>query len=210
MGRTAGRSPEDTRRALLTAAGDAVRSRGIHASLDEIARFAGVSKGGLIYHFASKDELILELARAQLVAFEATIAAALDPADTGPGRLTRAYLRAVLTPDGDDMASMALITLLMTVPAVAELARAEAARLDAELAADGLPPDVLALVVAAADGMSSAPMWGGSARTPAHRRVVERLIHLTRRPELWEEIPWSTAPPADPRAPRTVSPGPRR
>ncbi|WP_033337695.1 TetR/AcrR family transcriptional regulator [Catenuloplanes japonicus] len=192
MGRTAGRSPEDTRRALLTAAGEAIRSRGIHASLDEIARFAGVSKGGLIYHFASKDQLIQELARDQLARFQAGIDAALDPADTAPGRLTRAYLRAVVTPIGDDVAALALITLLMTVPAVAELARADAARVEAELAADGLPPDVLALVVAAADGMGSAPMWGGSAQTAAHRRLVERLIHLTRQPELWENADWPT------------------
>ncbi|MEU5907180.1 TetR/AcrR family transcriptional regulator [Micromonospora sp. NPDC047467] len=191
MGRTAGRSPHDTRRALLDAAADAVRVRGIHASLDEIARFAGVSKGGLIYHFASKDELILELARDQLAAFQASVDAALDPSDTAPGRLTRAYVRAALAPDGDEAAareSLALITQLMTLPAVAELARADAERLEAALAADGLPADVLALVVAAADGMSTAPLWGASTRTSANRRLAQRLLHLTRHPHLWETL----------------------
>ncbi|MEU8663731.1 TetR/AcrR family transcriptional regulator [Actinoplanes philippinensis] len=191
MGRTAGRSPEETRRSLLAAAAEAIRVRGIHASLDEIARFAGVSKGGLIYHFASKDDLILELVRTELAAFQAAVDAALDPADTAPGRLTRAYIRAVLS-GGDDEAreSLALITQLMTLPAVAGVARADAERIDAALAADGLPEDVLALVVAAADGMSSAPLWGGSARSPAHRRLADRLIHLTRHPRLWESLPW--------------------
>ncbi|PRX22791.1 TetR family transcriptional regulator [Actinoplanes italicus] len=166
--------------------------RGIHASLDETARNASVSKGGLLYHFASKDELILELVRAELAAFQASIDVELDPDDTAPGRLTRAYIRAVLAPTSDDEAreSLALITQLMTVPAVAEVARADAERLEAALAADGLPADVLALVVAAADGMSSAPLWGGSAHTPAHRRLAERLQHLTRHPELWESLPW--------------------
>ncbi|WP_420115736.1 TetR/AcrR family transcriptional regulator [Micromonospora sp.] len=191
MGRTAGRSPQDTRRALLDAAADAVRARGIHASLDDIARFAGVSKGGLIYHFASKDDLILELARDQLASFQAGIDAALDPTDTAPGRLTRAYLRASVAPADDDAAvraSMALVTQLMTLPAVAELARADAERLAAALAADGLPADVLALVVAAADGMGSAPLWGARTHTPAHRRLLERLLHLTRNPHLWETL----------------------
>ncbi|MEV4771269.1 TetR/AcrR family transcriptional regulator [Micromonospora humida] len=190
MGRTAGRSPQDTRRALLDAAADAVRARGIHASLDDIARFAGVSKGGLIYHFASKDDLILELARDQLASFRAGIDAALDPTDTAPGRLTRAYLRASVAPAADDAvrASMALVTQLMTLPAVAELARADAERLAAALAADGLPADVLALVVAAADGMGSAPLWGAPTHTPAHRRLLERLLHLTRHPHLWETL----------------------
>lgn len=167
--------------------------RGIHASLDEIARFAGVSKGGLIYHFASKDELIMGLVRAELAAFQASIDAELEPDDTGPGRLTRAYIRAVLIPDGDEAReSLALITQLMTLPAVAEVARAEAERIDAALAADGLPEDVLALVVAAADGMSSAPLWGGSAHSPAHRRLAERLLHLTRHPTLWQDLAWPT------------------
>ena len=191
MGRTAGRSPQDTRRALLDAAADAVRARGIHASLDDIARFAGVSKGGLIYHFASKEELILELARDQLAAFQASIDAALDPADTAPGRLTRAYLRAAVGPADDDAAvrePLALVTQLMTLPAVAELARADAERLEKALAADGLPADVLALVVAAADGMSTAPLWGAPTHTLAHRRLVERLVHLTRHPHLWETL----------------------
>ncbi|MDI6103760.1 TetR/AcrR family transcriptional regulator [Actinoplanes sp. NEAU-A12] len=191
MGRTAGRSPEETRRALLTAAGEAIRVRGIHASLDEIARFAGVSKGGLIYHFASKDELIMGLVHAELAAFQASVDAALDPDDTAPGRLTRAYIRAVLTPAGDEAReSLALITQLMTLPAVAEVARADAERIDAALAADGLPEDVLALVVAAADGMSSAPLWGASAQTPAHHRLAERLLHLTRHPALWQDLDW--------------------
>ncbi|MBO4165008.1 TetR/AcrR family transcriptional regulator [Micromonospora antibiotica] len=190
MGRTAGRSPQATRRALLDAAADAVRARGIHASLDDIARFAGVSKGGLIYHFASKDELIAELARDQLAAFQASIDAALDPSDTAPGRLTRAYLRAAVAPadDATVRASLSLITQLMTVPAVAELARADAERLAAALAADGLPAEVLALVVAAADGMSTAPLWGAPTHTPAHRRLAERLLHLTRNPHLWETL----------------------
>ncbi|MFG2044951.1 TetR/AcrR family transcriptional regulator [Dactylosporangium sp. NPDC048998] len=191
MGRTAGRTPQDTRRALLDAAADVVRARGIHASLDEIARFAGVSKGGLIYHFASKDELILELARDQLAAFQASIDAALDPSDTAPGRLTRAYIRAALTPAQDDVTlreSLALVVQLMTLPAVAELARADAEQMDAALAADGLPPELLALVVAAADGMSTAPLWGASTQTPAHRRLAQQLVYLTRHPHLWETL----------------------
>jgi AcrR family transcriptional regulator len=195
VGRTAGRSPEETRRALLAAAAEAIRVRGIHASLDEIARFAGVSKGGLIYHFASKDELITALVRTELDAFQAAIDAHLDPADTTPGRLTRAYIRAVLSGTDDEAReSLALITQLMTLPAVAEVARADAERIDAALAADGLPEDVLALVVAAADGISSAPLWGGSADTPADRRLAERLLHLTRHPQLWESLPWPPSP----------------
>ncbi|GAA2181160.1 TetR family transcriptional regulator [Brooklawnia cerclae] len=193
MGRTVGRSAEDTRRLLLDAAGEVIRNRGVHASLDDVARLAGVSKGGLIYHFASKDELLLELARDLLQSFRSDIVSQLDPDDTMPGRLTRAYVRALFTPAEDEAAArkaLALITQLMTIPAVAELARLDAEELRRELDADGLPTDVLVLVTAAADGVDSAPLWGASADGPEYRRLGDRLIELTRRPELWNGLPW--------------------
>ncbi|MEU4564998.1 TetR/AcrR family transcriptional regulator [Actinoplanes sp. NPDC023936] len=194
MGRTAGRSPEDTRRALLESAGEVIRTRGLNASLDDIARHAGVSKGGLIYHFASKDELLLELARSVLARFRDDVAARLDPADDAPGRFTRAYIRALLAPVEDEVAArreMALISQLSTVPAVAALVAADTTELNDEFAADGLPPDVLTLVTAAADGVSIAPMWGGTVATADHRELEKRLIQLTRRPELWQSLPWT-------------------
>lgn len=194
MGRTMGRSAQDTRRALLDAAGAAIRVNGAHASLDEIARQAGVSKGGLIYHFASKDDLILELARDLLVAIRNSIEAELEPSDTAPGRLTRAYIRALMAPAEDEAAArdaLMLITQLITIPAVVELVVNDTEELQRELDADGLPAGVLTLVVAAADGVNSAPLWGVSAAGAGRRRLEHRLIELTRRPELWERLPWS-------------------
>lgn len=63
MGRTTGRSPEDTRRLVLDAAASAIRTHGIGATLDLVAREAGISKGGLVYHFPSKTALLVALAQ---------------------------------------------------------------------------------------------------------------------------------------------------
>ena len=51
-----------TRRALLDAAARTVVVHGAGVSLDVVAREAGVSKGGLMHHFRSKDELMTALA----------------------------------------------------------------------------------------------------------------------------------------------------
>jgi len=194
MGRTAGRTPEDTRRLLIAAAAEVIRARGAGATLDDIAAHAGVSKGGLVYHFASKDELLRALAQSRLDEFRGWIDAELDPDDEAPGRYTRAYIRALLAPEQDQAAareSIALIAQLMTIPAVAEIARADAPRLDADLRADGLPPEVLRLVVAAADGANMAPFWGGDLGGEDELRQLERrLIRLTREPALWQNLPW--------------------
>jgi len=194
MGRTAGRTPEDTRRLLIAAAAEVIRARGAGATLDDIAAHAGVSKGGLVYHYASKDELLRALAQSRLDEFRGWIDAELDPDDEAPGRYTRAYIRALLAPEQDQAAareSIALIAQLMTIPAVAEIARADALRLDADLRADGLPPEVLRLVVAAADGANMAPFWGGDLGGEDELRQLERrLIRLTREPALWQNLPW--------------------
>ena len=183
MPRKAGRSPEETRRALLDAAGTALRLRGISASLDDIARQAGVSKGGLLYHFPTKDALVRTLAQDILDTYRAEVLAALDPADTGPGRLTRAYVRASLDTSYDEVAvreNIALIAQLISIPEIAGLARADAERWDRELREDGLPDDVVTLVVAAADGASTAPLWGVGIDVAAARRLERRLLDLTR------------------------------
>ena len=50
-----------TRRALLDTAARLVAERGAGISLDLIAQSAGVSKGGLLHHFRSREALFVGL-----------------------------------------------------------------------------------------------------------------------------------------------------
>ncbi|MFI9489570.1 TetR/AcrR family transcriptional regulator [Promicromonospora sp. NPDC052451] len=182
MGRTAGRDPEQTRAALLDAAAEVVRERGISATLDDVARRAGVSKGGLLYHFASKHELLLALAREWLERFRVAVLAAVDPADDAPGRLVRAYVRVSVHEALDAAATrdaLVLLAHLSSVEAITDLARADALRWQEDLRADGLPQDVLALVLAAADGVSAQPVWGMEPAPRELERLRDRLVALT-------------------------------
>lgn len=187
MPRTTGRSHDDTRRLLLDAAATIVRDRGLAATLDEIAREAGVSKGGLLYHFATKDELILALADDVLGAFRNAVQEALDPADAGAGRLTRAYIWASFHPRSHSLAArqeMSLIAQLLTRPDVAELAHRDAARWRQELADDGLPADVRDLVVAASDGIGASALWGDTPEPADLMRLRDQLLSFTRQTSL--------------------------
>lgn len=56
-----------TRERLLRAAGDVIHRDGVRAlTLESVARAAGVSKGGLLYHFPSKRALIEAMAQARI------------------------------------------------------------------------------------------------------------------------------------------------
>lgn len=193
MGRKAGRLPQDTKALLLDAAASEIRLRGLGATLDDIAAAAGVSKGGLIYHFASKELLLVELARGQVDQFRAGIRAKLDPADHVPGRFTRAYVRAVLDPSQDKavaMNSVGLLAQLMVDPAISEITREANEWLMAEFRADGLPDELSVLVTAAADGAIASLMWGARPDASRNQRLQQHLIELTRRPEWWTSLPW--------------------
>ena len=66
----------DTRRRILDAAQDLARSTGPgNLSLDAVAAQAGVSKGGLLYHFPSKNRLMEALVEDHLSRFDAALSA---------------------------------------------------------------------------------------------------------------------------------------
>lgn len=64
----------DTRQKILTAAGEIARQSGPgNLSLDAVAAHAGVSKGGLLYHFPSKSRLLEALVDEFMRRFEAEL-----------------------------------------------------------------------------------------------------------------------------------------
>ncbi|HEX7053358.1 MAG TPA: TetR/AcrR family transcriptional regulator [Burkholderiales bacterium] len=108
------------RERVLRAAAEAFLRRGYHASVDDIARRAGVAKQTVYHHFPSKDRLFkaaaCDLAKHVLVELDA------DPADVRAGLLgfARAYRKRVLGPQGLAM----FRTLTAEVPRFPGLARA--------------------------------------------------------------------------------------
>lgn len=184
MGRTSGRDAEETRAQVLRGAAELIVARGLSVSMDEVARHTGLSKGGVMYHFPSKDELLRALARHVIEEFRQEVTSCIDEKDDEPGKLARAYIRASVDPETSQTVAQdryTLTTLLGTVPAVQELWREDIEWWTRTMDADGLPTAVLDVVVAASDGASAATVfWGtplSAARTAALR---DRLVEMTR------------------------------
>lgn len=86
-----------TRTALLDATEQVIRDEGVSAiTLERVAAVAGVSKGGLLYHFASKQELISALLQHTLDGTNAELVGLAEEGQ-GAGAFARAYLDYVRT-----------------------------------------------------------------------------------------------------------------
>ncbi len=133
--------------------------------LDAIANDAGVSKGGLLYHFPSKHDLIGGLCDRMLAGFDERLTAACD-ADPNPnGAWTRAYLDSTVTGDGkpaDDSAQLmaGLLASLGRDSEHLEVIRRRFARWHEKLEQDGLDPTRASIVRLAADGLWLSALLG--------------------------------------------------
>ena len=85
-------SPRASKRdVLLRAAASTVAEHGYAAlTLDAVGAAAGVSKGGVLYHFPTKDALVAGLIEDLAQRFEADQLAAHDEDPVAPGAWTRA------------------------------------------------------------------------------------------------------------------------
>lgn len=164
-----------TRRAqLLDAAIDVIRRDGARAlTLDAVAAEAGVSKGGLLYHFASKRALVDGLLERWLDDFEA---------EFGAGRIAVAYVRACdLAGAGPQKTAseFGLLAALIEEPHVLEVVRDRYAAWMERMLADAADPDDAWLVRLAADGLWYSDLLGVAAPTgDDRRRLIERLVAL--------------------------------
>jgi AcrR family transcriptional regulator len=100
-----GRKPTITREGLLEIAEGIVRSEGaVGLTIDALARAAGISKGGVQYSFASKDDLV----RALIERWTGQFDALLGEADgVAPADLVRKYIKVMRSSQAAMNAKMA-------------------------------------------------------------------------------------------------------
>ncbi|WP_134321691.1 TetR/AcrR family transcriptional regulator [Cumulibacter soli] len=185
MARTPGRSAGDTKRLILDAAAKLIGRHGTAVPISDIATAAGVSKGGLLYHFPSKESLLSEMAVSLNDEFRAAVQerAAQEPEDA-PGRLARAYIRTSFAMGRDTSGLrdyVALAVHLMFEPGMSAIAQQDADWWRAALHGDGLDPAVVRIVVSAADGVSSGPLWGAVLSDADNQLLEAELIEMTLR-----------------------------
>lgn len=173
----------DARTRILDAAEDIVIARGVTGlTLEAAARAAGISKGGLLYHFASK-EALLEAAlrrRSDLIGAEFEEGVAAQP--EGPGRVARAMIEWTFG-DSDhscderhERAAAVFLAAFHHDPALLNPVREFFARMRDAVAADGLPPGHGAAIMAAGDGLFMARLFNLYTPTEAERAEMRAAL----------------------------------
>ncbi|MGU3586749.1 TetR/AcrR family transcriptional regulator [Rhodococcus sp. C26F] len=157
------RNSDRTRTAVLAAAAEAMTERGTGVSLDHIAKRAGVSKSGLLHHFANREALIVALVDDAQQRLRENVLSHLDLSENSPGKLLRAYVRALTS--GSEATAQYFTAApawagIHQIPTVAEIAAADATWWNENLAADGLSSDRILIVRRAAEGLAAAVAYG--------------------------------------------------
>ena len=147
------------RGALLDAAEAVVARQGVaNLTFDAVAAEAGMSKGGLLHHFRSKDRLVEALVARAAENWRACWMGSYERAPEGPGRMTRGLLNHCLSDTQTwteqlRRSSSAVFAALAQNPSLIEPMRAVYVDLHRRIAEDGLPPGVGEAVVTAIDGL---------------------------------------------------------
>jgi AcrR family transcriptional regulator len=163
-----------------------LRDGGGHLTLDAVAHEAALSKGGVLYNFPTKEDLIRGMIARLSQRFAAEMArlAALDPS-TG-GRNTRAYVDAcfpaptALSAPHDRVAA-GLLAAVATNPSLLDSLQEAARSTQAVLEEDGIDPVLATIVRLATDGLWMADLFGvNSLDQNLRTQVIDRLRALTK------------------------------
>jgi AcrR family transcriptional regulator len=178
-----------TRDRLLQSAISVIQERGIERlTLDAVAKTAQVSKGGLLYHFASKEALVVGIIEYLVDDFDAAIDRELeiDTAPDSPGRYLRAYVKATFNYQNLPMALISNLLAAVTLdPELLKPLHSRVEHWQQQIHVSGLDPILANLVSLAADGLGTNEIFGIWLPDRALRQqLLEKLLELIQEAEI--------------------------
>ncbi|HEX3823457.1 MAG TPA: TetR family transcriptional regulator [Mycobacteriales bacterium] len=160
----------DTRERILDAAESIVIRDGVaRLTVEAAAAEAQLSKGGVLYHFRTRDALVSSMVERMVEAFDADLGVecAADGQDGTPnGRYVRAYVRATVRPaqTPEDLrrerAGAAILAAMASEPQLLAPLREAFDRWQQRLVTDGVDPVGATVARLAADGLWLVELFG--------------------------------------------------
>lgn len=180
------RSAAETRELIFESASQILIRDGLSClTLDAVAREAGLSKGGLLYHFPTKAALVEALFGFHNLKFESRLEELYAAEEDTPGAWLRAYTNASI----EEIANPDTAALYASLFAAEEryvsahrLMRQKYDKYQARVEASRLDQDTALLIRLAVDGLWFVEMHGYAPPSKERReKFVNMLIELSRR-----------------------------
>lgn len=155
---------------------------GEQLTLELVAKRAGVSKGGLLYHFPAKEALVNGVVEALTNSFESDLEKRIGADQIRSGRWSRAYIESTFDDAGvgNDIGAV-LASALFLNPESLNGIRLAYAEWQQNIENDGLNPVQSTIARLAADGLWFAEMFRlAPPDQELKQRVREALLQLTK------------------------------
>ncbi|MBN2910929.1 TetR family transcriptional regulator [Polycladomyces sp. WAk] len=170
------------RKHILSVASSIVKTHGAEKlTLEAVAKEAGISKGGLLYHFPNKQALINAMVEEATNNFFADIHDRATNAANEAGKWSRAYLETTLADIKEaNGISTALIASLFTNPDLLAKLQSEYSTWQKQIENDGIDPVRSTIVRLAVDGLWFSEIFGvGNLNKELREKVIRYLINMT-------------------------------
>ncbi|MFC4559785.1 TetR family transcriptional regulator [Virgibacillus kekensis] len=163
------------RQELLTAASDIVQIEGVERlTLERVADKAGVSKGGLLYHFPTKEALIKGMVEELTNRYMDELQDLVDADEDSHGRWSRAYVKATTKELNDGLQmSEGLLAAMFTNPELLKNWRKHYNQWQENIENDNDDPVYPTIARLAMDGLWFAELFG---LAPLKKELKEKVL----------------------------------
>jgi AcrR family transcriptional regulator len=184
---------------IIDAAEAIVEEEGVATlTLEQAARRAGISKGGILYHFPNKEALVAAMVARFTERFDRAVERLTAEDSSSQGRTTRCYVKATFghapgTGPKFDRACGSITAALANNPGHLAIVREQSARWQRAVEADGIDPVFASIIRLAVDGLWLGENFNLMRMNPKMRAQIEsRLLAWTR----LKDFPAEDTPPA--------------
>jgi AcrR family transcriptional regulator len=185
MSSTSTSTPTSTRERILEAAQDVVLTDGVSClTLEKAAARAGISKGGVLYHFRTKDALVAAMVERLAEQFDDGIRAHRSRRPEAGGFALAYVEECFAEPTTDDeirveRVGAAILAAIASQPELLVTLRTAFAGWQRELERDAADPVTASVARFAADGLWLCELFGIDGLSPAMRDAVRlRLLDM--------------------------------
>lgn len=171
----------ETKAQILKAAAHIINTEGVFAlTLEAVAKNAGFSKGGLLYHFSSKDALLKGMVDYLLQGYIDDVKSAANEDTCKNGKWTRSYTTVTFSQlDSEFDMNTAFLAAVATNPELLKPMATHLQELHKHIENDNIDPIVATVVRLAVDGMYFNQLYGMNLQEGTRSNVLQYLISLT-------------------------------